>query len=342
MLTRQRFEPDWVKEKPIIEHGNAPEKCDLRGARDCFLFKDKEIFYLYYDAASEKSWGCCLARSTNLEKWELLGRVSFFGKGIHEEGAGYGPVHKFSNNYYMYYLSFIHIGEMGVPGFPYLTGLAVAKHPAGPWEKIATEPLIPLGNKGEPDSVCACAPHVHFINGKYRAFYSAQTTEPEILRGVGLATAEHPEGPWKKTPQPIIPGTEQVENPMLYYEQKLDLWFLWANRVISHPKFGSKRRENSWHAADYTDAIVVYWSKKFDRWDINNKSIALDNKSVKWVKGPIGLPGICIHNNKLYVVFDGCKNPISRDLENIHYNRDIGIAFYNLPLTLRFLAMGTN
>ncbi len=103
------------------------------------------------------------------------------------------------DTYYLYYHA---CGQ----GHGYRIGVATAKHPLGPFVKHGNAPVLELGTKGSWDDMyVACAMVVKrvAVEGKepdtYYMWYSAKGKKPEHSQwGVGLATAEHPLGPWQK------------------------------------------------------------------------------------------------------------------------------------------------
>ncbi|MBI5395698.1 MAG: hypothetical protein HZA91_10415 [Verrucomicrobia bacterium] len=92
-------------------------------------------------------------------------------------------------------------------GKSYRLGVATARHPLGPFRKHGTAPVLDLGESGAwDDRMVACAMVLKEGDGNYRMFYSGAGSRDKGGRWhVGLATAAHPSGPWKKCPtNPVL------------------------------------------------------------------------------------------------------------------------------------------
>jgi len=85
---------------------------------------------------------------------------------------------------------------------------------------------------------------------------------------------------------------------------------------------------------EYTDAVWVYWSNDLCKWDPANKAVVLDSSSSKWSKHIIGLPSVVKFGNRLAIFYDGNdENEMPRGVKS-HMNRDVGLAWINLPIIL--------
>jgi len=47
----------------VLKYGDGPDKCDMLGARDVWVFEDAGTYYMHYDAAGPKGWLSSLAIS---------------------------------------------------------------------------------------------------------------------------------------------------------------------------------------------------------------------------------------------------------------------------------------
>jgi hypothetical protein len=85
-------------------------------------------------------------------------------------------------------------------GKGYRLGVATATHPLGPFRKHGNRPILDLGSPGTwDDRNVACGMVLKEGAGKYLMWYSATGTSPVHAKwSIGLATASHPLGPWKK------------------------------------------------------------------------------------------------------------------------------------------------
>jgi len=85
-------------------------------------------------------------------------------------------------------------------GKGYRLGVASSRHPLGPFKKHGDKPVLDLGPKGSwDDRYVACAMVLKEGEKKYLMWYSGHGSPPKHRKwNIGLATAEHPTGPWKK------------------------------------------------------------------------------------------------------------------------------------------------
>ena len=134
-----------------------------------------------------------------------------------------GGVIKDADTYYLYYHGWAADPEKWRGG--YRIGVATAKHPLGPWKKHEANPIIDLGEEGSWDgSWIACPAILKEDQNRYYMYYSGDSK-------VGLATAEHPAGPWKKhDANPIIDEDfgyvgaviKVGDTYMMYHEHPID------------------------------------------------------------------------------------------------------------------------
>jgi len=85
-------------------------------------------------------------------------------------------------------------------GKGYRLGVATSAHPLGPFRKHGDRPILDLGPPGTwDDRNVACAMILREGPGKYWMWYSATGASPRHAKwSIGLASAAHPLGPWKK------------------------------------------------------------------------------------------------------------------------------------------------
>ena len=149
-------------------------------------------------------------------------------------------------------------------------------------------------------------------------FFSPSSLAPGFKRTLGIARAKNLDGPWTVAADPILPPAEQVENSSLYYERKNHTWFLFTNHI------GINERNE-----EFTDAVWVYWSQDLEHWDPKNKAVVLDGRNCSWSKECIGMPSVVKVGKRLAVLYDA---PGGDSLS--HMNRDLGLAWLELPLTI--------
>lgn len=306
----------------VLRHGDGPGNCDIRGAREAIVFEDQGTFYLHYDGAGGKGWLACLATSKDLIHWEKQGVALDFGQpGAMDSAAACSPwVIQDGNRWHMFYFATPNATPApdNIPGFPYLTMKAESATPTGPWQKrYDVTPFQVKTNSYY--SGCASPGYIIKQGDEYLMFFSASTANP-ILRTLSIARTRNLDGAWTPDLSPLVPLTEQVENSSLYFEKKNKTWFLFTNHV------GIK------DGMEYTDAIWVYWSKDLTKWDSADKTVVLDARNCKWSKHIIGLPSVVRVGKRLAVFYDGQDaSPIPPGVQS-HMNRDIGLAWLDLPL----------
>jgi hypothetical protein len=150
-------------------------------------------------------------------------------------------------------------------------------------------------------------------------FFSASTDRP-IKRTLSLARTKDLNGPWTIAPEPIVPLDEQVENSSLCYDEESKTWFLFTNHVGVED------------GLEYTDAIWIYWTRDITRWNSDHKAVVLDRTNCKWSKHIIGLPSVVKAGHRLAVFYDGNGSAKMPGGVKSHMDRDVGLAWLNLPL----------
>ena len=300
----------------VLPYGNGPDSCDIRGAREAIITKDKGTYYLFYDGAGSKGWLACLATSKNLVTWEKKGKIIDFGKkGQPDQAGACSPwIVKEGNTWHMFYLGTPNTTPAPdyIPSFPYLTLKARSEKIEGPWTKQPT--VIPFAPKKNSFYSSTCSPgFIINYNQEYLMYFSA--ADFSVKRTLCIARTKNLDAAWEVDSLPIVPQTEQIENSSLYYEEANRTWFLFTNHV------GLDKE------GEYTDAVWVYWSKDPEKWDAGHKAIVLDGINCKWSHKCIGMPTVVKYGNKLAVLYDAPGgNSVS------HMQRSIGLAFMDLPL----------
>ncbi|MHB9013168.1 MAG: glycoside hydrolase family protein [Ignavibacteriaceae bacterium] len=318
-----KYRLEAVDQGVVYRHGDGPDSCDYLGARDIWVWKYGDTYYMHYDGAGPKGWLACLAVSKDLVNWSPKGPVLQLGKSGSNDcaSASYGTTYFDGSKWHMFYLGTPHTTPAPdyIPAFPYLTMEAEGTSPTGPWIKHYN--ITPF--KPKPGTYYSATTSPGYIvkhNDEYLMFFSASTSIPKILRTLSIARTGDLEGKWKIDLKPIVPPEEQVENSSLYFEKANNTYFLFTNHV------GIK------DGLEYTDAIWVYWSKDINKWNPANKAVVLDPQNCKWSKHIIGLPSVVQVGNRLAIFYDG--NGASEITPGVksHMNRDIGLAWLNLPL----------
>ncbi len=304
----------------VFRHGQGPNQCDYFGARDVWVWEHRGSYYMHYDGAGPKGWLTCLATSGDLVNWTAKGPVLELGKPGADDSASasYGVTYFDGNVWHMFYMGTPHVTPPPdlVPAFPYLTLKARGNSPAGPWTKQPD--VVPFRPKpGTYYRDTASPGHIIKQRDEYLMFFSAA-----MKRTIGIARTKDLDGPWTIDPRPIVPPEEQVENTSLYFEPANQTWFLFTNHVGQKVKDG----------LEYTDALWVYWTKDIDRWNAANKAVVLDSRNCTWSRHIIGLPSVVAVGNRLAVFYDGNSAERMPTGHKNHMNRDMGVAWLDLPL----------
>ena len=147
-------------------------------------------------------------------------------------------------------------------------------------------------------------------------FSAAKRTAGKLHRTLGIARTKNLDATWTPDAQPIVPSTEQIENSSLYFEPTEQVWFLFCNHVGLDAK------------SEFTDAVWVYWTKDLNHWNPNAKAVVLDGANCRWSRKCIGLPSVIKIGNRLAIFYDAPGGDSTS-----HMERDVGLAWLNLPLT---------
>lgn len=307
----------------VLRHGTGPSRCDYLGARDVWVWEHGGTCYMHYDGAGTNGWLACLATSKDLTNWTAKGPMLTLGPPTSEDSASasYGVTFFDGKGWHMFYLGTPHTTPAPdfIPAFPYLTLKARSASPSGPW--IKQRAVVPFRPKpGTYHSATASPGHVIQQGTEYLMFFSASTADP-ILRTLSIARTKNLDGPWQLDEKPIVPATEQVENSSLYYESSSGIWWLFTNHVGLRD------------GLEYTDAVWVYWTVDLNHWNPAQKAVVLDRRNCAWSRHIIGLPSVVKVGRRLAIFYDGNASEKIPPGVKSHMNRDVGLAWLELPLT---------
>ncbi|HEX2240437.1 MAG TPA: glycoside hydrolase family 43 protein [Actinomycetota bacterium] len=77
------------------------------------------------------------------------------------------------------------------------------------------------------------APHVIHRRGTYYLYFAARSAETRTM-GIGVATAEHPAGPWKARRRPLITGPRYTTiDPFVWISKNGRPWLYWGSGGVS-------------------------------------------------------------------------------------------------------------
>lgn len=220
--------------------------------------------------------------------------------------------------YYLYYHGTGKELELGIVG--YQIGVAVADHPLGPFKRISDKPLIPVGPKGSwDDKHTACAMVLKEGIDKYYMWYSGSGDGKPW--SIGLATASHPLGPWKKHPNnPIIDDFGYVGGVI-----KKDGQYLMYN---AHPISST--------GADYSPLSMAVANKPEGPWKrYDGNPIMKQGEWSEWDDGGISEAEVMYHSGVFHMFYGGAKlfNERRHTRESIGYAYSLdGHKFYKYGL----------
>jgi predicted GH43/DUF377 family glycosyl hydrolase len=299
----------------VLKHGDGPGACDYLGARDVWVYEFEGRYYMHYDGAGPKGWLSCLAVSDDLINWQKKGPVLDFGEPDADDSASasYGTTYFDGQTWHMFYLGTPNVTPAPnfIPAFPYLTMKAKGDSPTGPW--IKQPDVIPFRTQpGTYYAETASPGHIIKQGDEYLMFFSVS-----MKRTISIARTRDLNGPWTIDPRPIVSPEEQIENSSLHFEPAIQTWFLFTNHIGLSD------------GVEYTDAVWVYWTKDLNVWDAANKAIVLDQQNCKWSTRCIGLPSVIRVGERLAIFYDA---PGGDSIS--HMERDVGLAWLDLPLTI--------
>lgn len=307
----------------VLRYGDGIDSCDIYGAREAIVNKDKGIYYLFYDGAGKDGWLACLAESKDLKTWVKKGPILTLGdstKGDYKSASAPWVI-KEKNTWHMFYLGTPNTfpAPERIPAFPYLTMKAKSTSLKGPWIKQYDVTPLPL-KENTYYAVTASPGFIVKNKNEYLQFFSATTQNgKDIKRTLGIARTNNLNTKWKIDSTPLVPLTEQIENSSIYFDETNKHWFLFTNHIGIDPK----------DSTEYTDAIWVYWSKDINKWNAADKAIVLDSSNCSWSKGAIGMPSVIKKGNRLALMYDAYEG-----YSNWHMKRNIGLAWLKLPIRI--------
>ena len=312
----------------VLRHGDGPDSSDAFGARDVWAYEADGTYYLHYDAAGPRGWLVALATSPDLEHWTKRGLVLDLGAADQPDSrtASYGVTYRDRNAWHLFYLGATQtmLGPGLVPMGPYVTLKARADSPAGPWRK--QRDVIPFWpTPGTFYAHTASPGPIVRHDGEYlQLFSAAEVRGDRIFRTIGLARTTHLDSAWRVSDAPLLPPEEQVENAALYHQESDGTWFMFVNHVGMNE-----------HGIEYTDAIWVYWTHDPLRWEPERRAVVMDARTSTWAKRIVGLPSVLRVGDRLALLYDGRAGTVLPSGTGQHMDRDVGLAWLELPLVAR-------
>ena len=180
-------------------------------------------------------------------------------------------------------------------GTGYQLGVATSSHPLGPFAKHGDEPILALGEKGTWDDVhVACAMILKEGADRYFMWYSGMGAAKEHRQwSIGLATADHPLGPWTKyEANPIIKNFGYVGG-VVKVKDKYHLY-------TAHP-IGLT-------GPDYSPMAVATAAKPQGPWTIYARNPVLRQGDWgEWDDGGFSEAEVLYHNGVFHMFYGGAK-----------------------------------
>lgn len=197
-------------------------------------------------------------------------------------------------------------------GKSYRLGVATARHALGPFKKHGDRPILDLGPPGSwDDRSVACAMVLKEGPNKYWMWYSGIGNSPKPAKkwSIGLASATHPLGPWKKYDKnPILEDFGYVGG-VVRAEGKYHLY-------TAHP-IGSTGPDYSPMALATADVPTGPWT----RWPDN--PVLKEGVQGQWDHGGFSEAEVFCANGTFHMFYGGAEiHP-----ERIRTRESIGYAF---------------
>ncbi|MDF7825962.1 family 43 glycosylhydrolase [Pontiellaceae bacterium B12227] len=179
------------------------------------VIKVGDLYYVWYSRGPVKTgynatvWYATSPDGVNwAEKGEAVGRG---GAGAWDEASVFTPnILVAEGRYWLFYTAISKHMKVRPDS---KIGIAVSDSPDGPWEKLATNPVLKNSdNSADFDSHLVDDSCLMVRDGKYWLYYKGRPLGKSAhYTQMGLAIAEKPEGPYIKHPEnPVIPGNHAV------------------------------------------------------------------------------------------------------------------------------------
>ncbi len=181
------------------------------------IIKVDDLYYVWYSKGKiSPGYDATVwyATSTDGHKWTEKGMALAKGKPGSWEGASvFTPnILVAEGRYWLFYTGTSRKYEQGfIPDSK--IGIAVSDSPAGPWERLATNPALKNSDSRDDfDSHLVDDACLIVREGKYWVYYKGrQLGKSPRQTQMGLAIADHPQGPYvKHQSNPVIPGNHEV------------------------------------------------------------------------------------------------------------------------------------
>lgn len=253
--------------------------------------------------------------------FEPLGPYEYRGIALKGSGSGWDAdvthnptVIKNDNKYYMYYMGTRGPGSWWDYRNNQRIGVAVAAHPAGPWERF-DKPVLDVSS-GEWDCLMTSNPScTRGPDGKFYMMYKGVGAGPMPKGGkvlAGMAVADDPLGPFTKKKGPVIENPESgwsVEDAFVWYQN--DRFYA---LIKDFQGFFTKSGR---------DTLAMFESKDGLNWKMAENPLAHD-RNIQWEDGKtqkmlrLERPQILLENGSPIALFCACMPDIGSGTYNVH------------------------
>ena len=205
-------------------------------------------------------------------------------------------------------------------GAGYRLGAATANHPLGPFERHGDAPLVDVGAPGSwDDKHVACAYVMQDDDGRWLLWYSGMKSGVTGRWSIGLATADHPLGPWTKHEgNPVfedfgyLGGVVKVDDVYRLYSAHPINNSAWAEFPEGH------ERSLSYHI-DYSPLALATAPAPEGPWTRHEANPLMEQgEPGEWDEGGISEAEV-LYDNGMYHMFYGATHRVGPRTESIGY-----------------------
>lgn len=221
--------------------------------------------------------------------------------------------------YYLYYTGNYGDGDWWTHRNHQRIGVAVADHPAGPWQR-SDRPLIDVSPGSWDHQIAACPIVTPGGDGRFYMVYKGVSQGPQPFGGqvrMGLAIAQDPAGPFLKQPGNFFdaPG---VKFPS-------DDNFIW----YADGQFHAIVKDYGGHFQSHAhEALVLFRSPDAHHWELDGPDPLLSRFELHWADGRITRPLARLDQPQLWhgsngqpaVLFLAVKERPDSDNDDLAYN----------------------
>ena len=206
-----------------------------------------------------------------------------------------------AGKYYFYY-------HARGAGKGYRLGVASADHPLGPFKKHGNQPVLNLGPSGSWDDRHVACAMVLKEGDTYYMWYSGLGSGPKGKRWtIGLATAKHPLGPWKKHEgNPVLVDFGYVGGMV----KKDGKYLLYSAHPISFPGYHDDYSPLAVATAEKPEGPYVKYS---------GNPLMVKGKPGDWDGGGISEAEVLYHDGMFHMFYGATEKSTGPRVESVGY-----------------------